>query len=496
MSKILRQATVSTLAVCLALASSPPVFTQAVRASAAAVIDALQKGQNDEAVHMADTLLRSDPRSYKVWTLRAVGLERSDHAKEALNAYQRALRLAPDYLPALEGAAQLDYKAQSAQAIPLLHRILSVQTENRTAHAMLGVLEYHRGDYAPAVADFAAGGDILGSRPDALMAYAICLVHINRTSEAVTRFQQLVADDPQNVAARYDLALSQWRSATAADALTTLQPLLDAQPADSRALRLAAAIHESNNETPQAIELLRAAISADPNDVANYLDFAMLAATHRSFAVGVDIVSLGIKQLPNSAALFMTRGVLYGQNGDMERAMVDFEHAHALDPSGAMAASAEGIAQSQQHNNVAALEDFRRQVNMHPRDAFGHYLLAEAISWSTPDPKSGNHREIDDQAISEATKATDLDPRLVQAYDLRGSLYLEKGQFDQAIKVSRLSLKIDPKDQHALYTLILALRKTNARDELKGLVQALTDARNAEAVENNQARYGQLLEER
>ena len=124
MRKLLRQTLEPILVVCLALAMTPPVLAQNTSVSTATVIAALQKGQNDDAVKMADALLRADPKSFKVWTLRGLGLERSGHPKEALTDYQHALSLSPDYLPALEGAAQLDYKAQSPQAIPILHRIL------------------------------------------------------------------------------------------------------------------------------------------------------------------------------------------------------------------------------------------------------------------------------------------------------------------------------------------------------------------------------------
>ncbi|HTB96288.1 MAG TPA: hypothetical protein VK716_04720, partial [Terracidiphilus sp.] len=101
------------------------------------------------------------------------------------------------------------------------------------------------------------------------------------------------------------------------------------------------------------------------------------------------------------------------------------------------------------------------------------------------------------QAISEARKATEIDPRLVQAYDLLGSLYLQTEQIEPAIKECRTALKIEPKDQQSLYTLILALRKTSSKDELKSLVQRLTELRKEEGVENSQkAKYGQLVEER
>jgi tetratricopeptide (TPR) repeat protein len=497
MRKSLRRSTVADLLVCVMLSPALWLFAEAPSASTSSVIEDLQKGEYDDAVRVADVLLRADPRSYKVWTLRAMGLERSGHPKEALNDYQHALNLSPNYLPALEGAAQLDYKAQSNQAIPILRRILVAKPESATAHAMLGVLEYRRHDFAAAVGDFDAAGDLTGSQPNALMAYGISLAHLKRDADAIQRFQQLLALQPENADARYDLALLEWRTSTAADALDTLGPLLDGQVADSQAMRLAAAIHESNNETPQAIEMLRGAIAADPNDVSNYLDFATLAATHGSFAVGVDILNIGIKQLPNSSVLYMARGVLYGQNADTEKAMADFERAHALDPSNTVAASAEGIAQSQSHKHEAALEDFKRQVREHPNDAYGHYLLAEAISWSPNDEKSGAHRESLLQAISEARKATEIDPRLVQAYDLLGSLYLQTEQIEPAIKECRTALKIEPKDQQSLYTLILALRKTSSKDELKSLVQRLTELRKEEGVENSQkAKYGQLVEER
>jgi tetratricopeptide (TPR) repeat protein len=360
---------------------------------------------------------------------------------------------------------------------------------------MLGVLEYRHSDFAEAAVHFAAAEQVLDSQPSALMAYAICLARLSRNSEAIARFQHLLEIQPSDTAARYDLALIQWHSGSGADALATLQPEFDAGIADSRTLRLAAVIHEAANETPQAIELLRKAIAANPDDPANYVEFATLSFTHGSYAVGIDIVNLGLTRLPNSDALYMARGVLYGQNGDFDKAMIDFEHARKLDPRNSIAASAEGIAQSQRHNHEQALEDFRRQVREHPKDAYGYYLLAEALSWSPPDTKQESSQESVAEAISVAQKSLELNPRLTQAYDLLASLYLQADQPENAVKVCRAALVLAPKDQQAVYSLILALRKTGAKEELKGLVQTLTELRKEEQAENNRTnRYGQLVE--
>jgi len=495
MRRVRRQATTLILSACLLAALPPFHLAQTAAVSGSAVLDALQKGQYADALRLSGELLRTEPRSHKVWTLRAVALEKSGQPKEALAAYEQALKLAPDYLPALEGAAQLNYKSQSAQAVLLLRHITSLQPANSTAHAMLGSLEYRHGDYAQAAADFAAADEAIRSMPDALMVYALSLAHVNRLPDAIARLQQVLALRPDDEAAFYDLALLQWRSNDSTAALSTLQPLLDAHSADARTLRLAAAIHESNSETPAAVELLRAAILANPDDPDSYVDLATLSFTHGSYAVGIDMVSLGLSRLPNSATLYMTRGVLYGQNGDFEKAMADFEHAHKLDPGSSMAASAEGIAQSQRHNHEAALQDFRRQVREHPRDALAHYLLAEALSWASPDSKASGATNPLAEAISTAKKSILLDPHLVEAYDLLASLELQADQPEQAVKTCRAALAINPKDQQAIYSLILAIRKTGTKDELKGLVQRLTDLRKADNADNNRkAHYGQLIE--
>jgi tetratricopeptide (TPR) repeat protein len=484
--------------VCLALLLSAGIYgsAQAQQATTAALVGALQQKKYDEAVKISAALVKTTPASAKLWTLRAVALEHTGQVKEAQRAYLRALQADAKYLPALEGAAQLAYESHSDGADALLARIVALQPANETAHAMLGALAYRKGEFAKAVEEFSLAQNAIRARPEAQMEYALSLVHLDRQAEAVTLLQQVVSADGSNADARYDLALLEWRGGAAGDALATLEPLVSAEAKDTQALRLAAAIREQNHETPQAVELLRMAIMVNPDEVDNYVDFATLAFAHNSFDVGVDIVSRGLTRIPNAAALYMARGVLYGQNGSYEKAMDDFERARQLDPENAMSATAEGVAQSQHQNHEAALENFRRQVKEHPKDALGYYLLAEALSWSPPEAKdrAGAANSLV-EAIGTAEKATQLDPQLVQAWELLASLYLQNDRMADAVKASRTALALAPKDQQALYTLILALRKTGSKDELKELVQKLTELRKDEQAANSQGNhYGRLVE--
>jgi len=51
----------------------------------------------------------------------------------------------PDYLPALEGAAQIQYEAGDPAAIPLIEHVLRLRPKDAISHGMLAVLETSRG---------------------------------------------------------------------------------------------------------------------------------------------------------------------------------------------------------------------------------------------------------------------------------------------------------------------------------------------------------------
>ena len=73
---------------------------------------------------------------------------------EALAAYHHALNISPDYLPALEGVAQVEYEGGGEDVIPMLQHILKLRPDNPTSHAMLGGLAYKQGDCSGTVGHF------------------------------------------------------------------------------------------------------------------------------------------------------------------------------------------------------------------------------------------------------------------------------------------------------------------------------------------------------
>ena len=465
---------------CLFLLSASISLTAQVSPSdIAAIVSAVQDSQFDRALRLCDETLKNNPGSYTLWTLKGMAFARSNQAKEAHTAYERALALAPYYRPALEGEAQLEYQRGDSHAIRLLRKILTVGGDNATTHGMLAVLEYKQKDCAAAVDDFKISASTASADLGMLDEYGFCLAELKHYTEAAPVFQRALNLHPDAQAARFNLALVQWLANDGAGALATLQPLLESAAATNNTLNLAADICQSLDDTPRAVELIRRAIVQEPGNVENYIEFATLSSKYGSFQAGVAMVDAGIAHAPRSARLYVTRGILYSQMSDYNKALEDFEHANQLDPNLAMASTAEGLMQSQQHNLNGALDTFRRAATTRPDDAFAHYLLAEALSEKGYPAGSPGARE----EIVAATRAISLDPDLVEARDLLASLYLQSGQIELAIQYSEAALLKNPKDQQALYHLILALRKTNRKGEVAALVQQLARLRQSTQTE-------------
>ncbi len=452
----------------------------------APIVAALRAKDFEAAVQLTRESLQNTPSDPQLWTLQGIGLSAEKRNKEALEAFRHALRISPDYLPALEGAAQIAYESGAKDATPLLRHIVRLRPGEQTSHAMLGALASRQGDCAQAVSDFELSGPVLDSQPTALKQYGVCLIALKKTDKAVTVFQRLVQSSPEDARGRRDLAALQLKIGKPEDALATLKPLLGASDPEISTLQLASAAYEANRDTPEAVKLLRDAIVKDPRNVALYVDFANIAFAHQSFQTGIDMVNAGLNLQPNAAHLYLARGVLYVQLANFEQAEADFAKAEQLDPLQSLSAAAQGMAVEEQNQNDPdrALSVVKSKLAKKPNDAFLLYLQAAILMQKAPATGSPEF----EQALESARKAVALQNTLAPAHDVLAKLYLQSGQTDAAIKECRDALRSDPKDQTALYHLIVALRKTDRKTEipdlLKRLAQARQDATKAEAEQN------------
>src|SRR5437588_3691330 len=174
------------------LLSSSLVLAQAPSGAIEPITAALRARDFEQAVELSRAAVQKYPDNAQLWSLHGIALASKGDSKEALAAFQQALKISPDYMAALAGSAQILYQQGDRKAIPVLTHLLEVRPDEPTAHAMLAVLEYREGKCQEAIGHFKEAEETLTSQLDAQHAYGTCLVRLRKLEEATRVFQHTV----------------------------------------------------------------------------------------------------------------------------------------------------------------------------------------------------------------------------------------------------------------------------------------------------------------
>ena len=445
----------------------------------------LAAGKYTQANQLLESALKKSPRDARLWTLNGLTLIRLGKQPEALASYKIALQISPDYLPALESAAEIEYETEDPHAADLLRHILKIRPEDKTSHAMLATIAFRHGECDTAAKEFTQS-QVNASQASGLEELGACLVKQRKTAEAIPVFRRITELKPGDGQALYSLAVVQFLARHPGDVLTTLHPALSKHPPDSDTLELAAEAYEATSDTNRAMTALRQAIDANPAVSRYYVEFANLCLAGGASPVGIEVLNAGLRRLPNPAPLYLARGLLFSELAQYEKGEADFNTAERLDPNVEFGSAIRGLTELQQNNLDEAERIVRERLQSHGGDAFLHYLLAEILVKKGATPGSPEFKE----ALEAARRATELQPDWGLARDVLARLFFEQGKTQEAIEQSRLALRGNPKDATALYRLILALRKANHPEQIPELVKQLAALRGeAQTQEGAERKY-------
>jgi len=450
---------------------------------------ALNSKEFHQALGLLETALRESPGNPQLWMLQGMAYSGGGHKQEALASFRHALKISPDNILALQGAAQIEFEAGSPAAVPLLRHLLRLRPGDPTSHGMLAVLQYRQGHCEAAVGHFERVGALFDSQLEALHAYATCLVRLKQLDKAANVFQHTVALDPDDHRERQLLASLQLMAHRPQDAVTTLGPLVQNNP-DAGTLELASTAYEDTGDTERAVSALRQAILLDPMNVHLYLDFATISSLHQSFEVGVNVVNEGLGLQPKAAPLYFARGVLYIQLGQYDNAQADFEKAYELDPNQSLSVAAQGLAAAEANDLDGALTTVQTKLERKSNDPILLYLQADVLTQKGAEPGTPEFQ----LAMRSAKKSVCLRPTLGPARAVLAKLYLLAGQYRGAVEQCRKALDIDPKDQTSLYRLIQALRKSGNHAEIPALLKRLALLRQEATREERERNRFRLVE--
>ncbi len=431
--------------------------------------EALQSKRYQDALAFADVLLARNPGDVKLLTARGIALGGLYHDRESIASFESALKVSPDFIPALRGAIEIGYRSRDSSTNRFLTRLLQVLPEDTVAHAMAGVLAFEAGDCELAIRHFEKGLTEISSNSQAYPLYGACLLKVQRAPEAVDVFQSILARNPHERKARFNLANAQFIAQRPADARETLQPLAALAVPEADVLNLMASAEAALDLPRLAIGHLRAAVQIAPNDERNYVDLAALYIRQSATDPAMQVVALGLSKLPLSARLHSLNGVLQAELGNATAAAAEFNTATGLDAAHEYGAAGLGVLYTETKQPELAIPMIRRRLRAAPHDFMLNFLLAQALMSEQGDGGASRF----DEARKALLLSIAAKPEYTRAHTLLGKLYEQAGRNEQALAEFQVANKQDRKDRTALSHMALILRRLGRDEEAAATVAQL-----------------------
>ena len=463
----------------------------------------IRNHQWDQGLVLLKQLLKSEPNDLKVLNLTGLAYTGKGDPKLADQYFERILKISPGFVPALKNLAINEFgMGQLKTAERHLELAAKQSLDDPVINLYLGETAYREHNFRRSAKRLSLAGDFLARNPNVLAQLAVSDFKIDQTQkamdivrrippeslnpqsqftlgvtlaetglekEAIPYFLSLRHSYPDSYDAGYDLAICYLNAKQYPDAIAVAHQLIHGGHETAEVDNVLAEAYEGNKDIQPAIDALRQAISLDPQNEDNYLDFASLCMDHRDFNAGLTVLQIGLQIHPRSDRLFFERGILYAMQDRFDLAEKDFTRSSELDPKNDLGYLGLGATYLEAGNAAQAMQVLKRRIQQKPNDANLLYLLGEALMRSGANPGSPAFAEA--QTVLE--KSVRLNPKLSLPHVSLGTIYLEENRADAAVTQFKQALLIDPGQRSALSHLAIAYRRLgqteNARNTLNSL---------------------------
>jgi tetratricopeptide (TPR) repeat protein len=442
------------------------------------------------AIQYLEQQLAAAPRDLKALNLLGIALTGAGQKAAANERFRAAIAIDPAFYPALKNLAVNEYDSgRYAAARGHFEQVLRRAAADEIANLYLGEIHYRAKRSKAAVEHYDKSGTRYTLHPLATLHYGRALLDVGRTKEAVAVLDRIPDRDGASLfeagvalgqagahadaarvfaAARkavkdpytagFDEALMRIEAGDYGGAIRVTQELVTEGHAPAELYNLAARAYSAAGRIQEAYDALREATRLEPRAPENYIDLATLAVEYNNFDLGLEIVDIGLAQLPEAWTLYLQRGVLLAMKGLMAEAEKEFDTARRLAPDQPVPYAALGMVWIQSGQTDKAVEVLRAELPKSKNHVvpyiFAVALLRSGIEAATP---AGL------EAVAALRASIRANPRFAPAHAELGRLLLKRDEVDLAIQELEKAAALDPASTPALYALSQAYRKKGDR---------------------------------
>jgi tetratricopeptide (TPR) repeat protein len=490
----------------LSLSAQPP----ASQGRYEQALSLIKQRQIEQGIALLRKILEQSPDDLRAHNLLGIALTTSGKIEEANTHFQKAITLNPRFYPALKNLAINEMRLNRiAEAKAHLAQALQIEPNDPVVHLALGEIHFQGKQFREAADHYDRSRELPFKDPRTVLNYAasclesnqpekaiglleklppeadavsrfeagMILARLGRYESAASRFEEARKGYPDPYEVAFNLTLAYVKSRNYKAAIRTAQGFLSQGRGKADLYNLLSRAYEGDGQTVDAYNALRTATQLDPKDENNYLDLATLCVDHANYDLGLEIVNIGIKNIPQSSRLYFQRGTLLAMKGQSAEAGADFENASRISPQQNLPYVARGLVLLESGQTAKAIELLRQRAVASPNDYLALYILGEALNRSGPAAGSAEENE----AVNSLEKSVRINPDFAASRAVLGKLLLRRGEVDRAIAELEKALELDPKESSSLYQLALAYRRKGNLERAKELFakvdQAKTESR-------------------
>ena len=296
-------------------------------------------------------------------------------------------------------------------------------------------------------------------------------------AEAIPHLRAALGRVSNEYAAGFNLSLSLVATGQPKPAIPILTTLRAAGHDNVDVNNLLAQAYVGDGQNQRALEALEKASKLAPENEKLYLFVADACMEKQEYAVGLDVVVLGLDHLPNSAQLHYQRAMFLVSLDELDAAKKDFDQAGALAPDTDIAFLA-GTQKAMLEGDVPeAVRIARGAVQKGDHDYQLLTLLGEALLRSGIRPGEAEFQEAQ-QALEKSVAER---PSYAGSQLALGKLALLDNRVDAAIAHLETARELNPKDASVYANLAAAYRRRGDLQKAENMLAVLASLNQAQA---------------
>jgi tetratricopeptide (TPR) repeat protein len=299
------------------------------------------------------------------------------------------------------------------------------------------------------------------ANPDTELKTGADLTRQGMLQEAIPHLLAAQQSGANKYAAAFNLGICYLGTGRYKEAIGTLEGLRSAGEDTAGVDNLLAQAYIGDGQTQRAFETFQQAAIKTPKDEKLYAYMADACTDHQDYALGLQIVDQGLRQLPASARLHYERAVFLGRLDRFEEAKPDFERAAALAPGTYIAYLALVQESLYEDKYPEAVRLLREGVKAGNRDYRMLSLLGTVLMHEGASPGQPQFAEARD-ALEESAKDR---PDYSATQIALGRLYAMEGRMSEAVEHLEIGRRLEPNNPEVYASLAHAYRRLGDRDK-------------------------------